>query len=107
MDIKVVKINENREIDGTKTYNEIDITNQVVMPIIDVERLDATLDTSSLTLINSDERAETPFTRVIIRITNENGEIDNIYRLIERDDVEIYKYGTNQQFKHTISLVEI
>ena len=107
MEIKVSKIAENRTFNGSKTYEEIDITEQVVMPIIDVERLDATLDTSSLTLINSEEKAIEPFTRMIIRIKNADNTTDNIYRLVERDDVTIYKYGANPKYEHSVQLVEI
>lgn len=107
MEIKVSRINEQRTFDGSKIYTETDITDQVVMPIIDVERLDATLDTSSIVLINTEENAIAPFTRIIIRITNADETTDNIYRLVERDDVTLYKYGTNPKYKHEIQLVEI
>lgn len=107
MEIKVSRIKEERLFDGTKTYTEIDITDQVVMPIIDVERLDATLDTTSLTLINTEENAIVPFTRMIIRIKNADNTTDNIYRLVERDDVSIYKYGSNPKYQHELQLVEI
>ena len=107
MEIKVSRIKETRTFNGLKSYEEVDITNQVVMPIIDVERLDATLDTSSLTLINTEEHAIEPFTRMIIRIKNADNTTDNIYRLVERDDVTLYKYGANPKYQHDIQLVEI
>lgn len=71
INLKVEKINVSKTFDRTKLYAPEDITEQVVMPIIDVERLDSTLDTSSLTLINDDKDAITPFTRFVITLEND------------------------------------
>lgn len=71
INIKVEKINTEKAFDRTKIYTPEDITDQVVQPIIDVERLDTTLDTSSLTLINNDENAIAPFTRMVMTFSRD------------------------------------
>lgn len=103
--IQVQKIQVTKDADRNKVYTPIDITNQVVMPIIDVERLDNTLDTSSLTLVNNDGEAIKPFTRIIIRL--DDGETkQNIYRLVYTDQTEILTYGLTKKYKHNVELIE-
>lgn len=106
MEIKVSKIKETRLYNGTKSYDELDITNEVVMPIIDIGRLDETLDTSSITLINTDSEPITPFTRIIIRL-KDDFDTENLYRLVMNDTVSIYTYGSTPKYKHELQLVEI
>lgn len=106
MDIKVEKINVSKSYDRNKTYTPEDITSEVIMPIIDVERLDTTLDTSSITLLNSDKKPIIPFTRMKITITNNDGTEEKIYRLVYTDNVEKLNYTANERYKHYIELIE-
>ena len=103
--VQVQKIQVSKNVDRQKIYTPIDITDQVVMPIIDVDRLDNTLDTSSLTLINKEKNAIKPFTRMIIRL--DDGETTkNIYRLVYSDETEILTYGLEKKYKHNVQLIE-
>lgn len=105
--IKVEKINVEKDFDRTKIYTPEDITDQVVMPIIDVERLDTTLDTSSLTLDNYDKNGIEPFTKMIITLTNENGAEEKIYRFVYKDTPELLTYGeNNNKYRHNVELIE-
>lgn len=106
MEIKVEKINVSKSYDRNKIYTPEDITSEVIMPIIDVERLDTTLDTSSITLLNNDKKPIVPFTRMKITITNDDGTAEKIYRLVYTDNVEKLNYTVNERYKHYIELIE-
>ena len=106
MEIKVERIDVKKDFSRRKIYTPVDITSQVIMPIIDVERLDTTLDTSSMVLVNSSKRPLKPFTRMKISITNNDGTITPIYRLIYTDNVTLLTYGTKNKYQHDIELIE-
>lgn len=89
INIKVEKVNTEKAFDRTKIYTPEDITDQVVQPIIDVERLDTTLDTSSLTLINNDEEAIAPFTRMVITLTQDNIKRKKVWTLEDGTTISI------------------
>lgn len=103
--VQVQRIEVSKDEDRKKIYTPVDITSQVVMPIIDVERLDNTLDSSSLTLINEDGEAIKPFTRIIIRLDDGTTK-QNLYRLVYSDETEILTYGLAKKYKHNIELLE-
>lgn len=103
--IQVLKIEVSKDVDRKKIYTPVDITNQVIMPIIDVERLDNTLDTSSISLINTEAEAIRPFTRMIIRLDDGTTK-KNIYRLVYTDNVELLTYGLSKTYQHNIELIE-
>lgn len=104
--IKVEKINVSKNFDRTKIFTPEDITDQVVMPIIDVERLDTTLDTSSFAIDNFDKEGIEPFTRIIITLTNENNKEEKIYRLVYKDNPELLTYGRKPKYRHHLDLIE-
>ena len=106
MEIKVERIYVTKSYDRSKRYTPVDITSQVIMPIIDVERLDSTLDTSSLVLMNKEKTPIKPFTRIKITITNDDGSVDRIYRLVYTDTPEKLNYTRAEKYKHNIELVE-
>lgn len=105
MKISVTRADVNKRFNRDKYYTQTDITNQVVMPIVDIERLDSTLDTSSITLINRDKDPLKPFTRIKISV-EENGETTNIYRLVYTDVVEKLTYKAPIKYKHSVELIE-
>lgn len=103
--IQVQKIEVTKDVDRKKIYTPVDITSQVVMPIIDVERLDSTLDTSSITILNTEAEALKPFTRIIIRL-DDGTTTQNIYRLVYTDKVEALTYGLTKKYQHEVELIE-
>lgn len=106
MEFTVEKIIKGKNPIRQTTWTREDITNQVIMPINDVQRQDLALDTSNLTLINSDSRALKPFERIIIRIKKAENKIENLYRVVMSDDVQLSNYGENKLYTHNLSLIE-
>lgn len=105
MEIKVERIDVSKNYSRQKIYTPVDITSEVVMPIIDVERLDTTLDTSSIVLINHNKNAIKPFTRFKITLTSgENTQ--TIYRLVDTDNPVKLTYTLNPKYRHEVSLIE-
>lgn len=106
MEIKVERIDVSKDYRRQKIYTPIDITEQVVMPILDTERLDTTLDSSSMTLINREDKPLAPFTKIIVTMTNAEGEQEKIYRVVHKDTVTKYTYDEMPKYTHEIALLE-
>lgn len=88
--IKVEKIVLSKNYLHEKIYTPIDITEQVSCPIVDSQRLDDVLDTTSVILYNHSEEALKPFTRMKITLidTVEGVEQEHcLYRYVESDSV--------------------
>lgn len=93
-------------LDKIKYYRQ-EITNQLEVPIYDTSRLDSVLDTSKITLVNNSKTPLTPYTRIIIDLTDTDGTVETIYRVVENDAVTNVVRGNKALYKHELDLTEI
>ncbi|MBQ3597469.1 MAG: hypothetical protein II988_06650 [Clostridia bacterium] len=96
-------------LDKVKYYRR-EITNQLEVPIYDTSRLDSVFDTSKITIVNNSKTPLSPFTRIIIDLTDtSDGEekVETIYRVVDNDAVTNVVRGDKALYKHEIDLTEI
>lgn len=108
-EIQVRRVDISKGILNDSVYKPVDITKQVSMPIIDVERSDSILDSSSLVVYNKSKKTFKPFTRIIIKTTEseDDSRIDNyIYRYMDYDDCNKIVGGENPIYRHNLQLIE-
>lgn len=110
MIVKLEKYNPVKAALGVTGYYPVDITNQLTMPLNNTDRLDDTLDSSQIVLLNHDKKAIKPLTRFKITLKEEvNGETKEtyIYRVAEADKPVMVACGSKPLYQHTITLLEI
>lgn len=123
MQIKVYRIDTKKDFKRDKYYEQVDISNQVQQPIVDVDRLDTTLDSTSLTILNKEKDAIKPFTRFKIILADDgvvfddygnklsgNGEVKVIYRVVYSDSPSISNWSADESkiiYQHQVELLEI
>jgi len=105
-EIKIYKIKVKNGALNRKEYSPVDITKQVIMQINDSGQYDSILDSSQLTLLTNSREPIRPFTKIIIRITDDNEDVENIYRYVSKDTVVNCAKGNNPIYKHVLTLVE-
>lgn len=86
-------------------YEVKDVTKSVVLPIIDIETLDETLDITDLTICNKRQDPYLPFTKFIITLYEDENNF-RIYRYLDTDNVEQKTFGQNCIYSHKIRLLE-
>lgn len=92
-----------------KRYYRKEITNELEMPIHDTTRRDKVLDTSRISLLRATKTPISPYTKIIIDITeNENGteSVETIYRYVDNDTVSNVARGNQPIYRHTLDLIE-
>ena len=110
MKVKVIKYNTKKDFRRYKYFDAVDVSEQVQQPLIDVERLDTTLDSTSLILLNKNSEPITPFTRFKFTITDDNGNVEKFYRVVYTDSVSVLSWSTDSSkviYQHNVELLEI
>ena len=104
----VYKAKIHKNIIREKIYESENISDQVVLPIINIQRLDLTLDTSEIKLLNDSKSPLKERTRMAIELFDEDTKKKIIhYRIVEEDEVECVRYGDNKRYLHNVKLIEI
>ena len=105
--IRLYKYSYTRAQDGSTKYTAEEITNQMLVPMNDTAALDQALDMSSVILANHDKKPLRQFTRIRIDITDSNDYTEKIYRVVDRDGVDIIEEGDPPTYRHNLTLLEI
>ena len=108
INIKILKGKVSKNYLRKKQYEEEDITKKVIVPIINIKRLDTTLDNSQIVMIDNSKTPLKERTRIIIQLDDtETNTRKVLYRIVEEDEVNLSRYGNSKIYEHNIKLIEI